>query len=139
LPEKYSGYAPHAENRNVFLLSNVWKHLCWVSTVEGCGLEQKSVACNTFKKTIEAVSSDVPKAFLKYPWPGNVREIEHTMEHAFVLCSHLTPCALTKSLPFRKVLPGIEVLHVTWSNATLLLHATVPRSKSTGFDGHILP
>jgi len=40
-----------------------------------------------FKKTIEAISSDILKAFLKYPWPGNVRELEHTMEHAFVLCS----------------------------------------------------
>jgi transcriptional regulator with PAS, ATPase and Fis domain len=40
-----------------------------------------------FKKTIEGISSDVLKAFLKYPWPGNVRELEHTMEHAFVLCS----------------------------------------------------
>lgn len=40
-----------------------------------------------FRKTIEAISSDVLKAFLKYPWPGNVRELEHTMEHAFVLCS----------------------------------------------------
>lgn len=40
-----------------------------------------------FKKTIEAVSSDVLKAFLKYPWPGNVRELEHAMEHAFVLCT----------------------------------------------------
>ena len=39
-----------------------------------------------FKKTVEALSSDVLKAFLKYPWPGNVRELEHTMEHAFVLC-----------------------------------------------------
>ena len=39
-----------------------------------------------FKKSIEAVSSDVFKAFLKYSWPGNVRELEHTMEHAFVLC-----------------------------------------------------
>jgi two-component system, NtrC family, response regulator HydG len=55
-------------------------------------LNRKSVACNisvvvTFKKTIEAISSDVLKAFLKYPWPGNVRELEHIMEHAFVLCS----------------------------------------------------
>ncbi|MBF0551086.1 MAG: sigma 54-interacting transcriptional regulator [Deltaproteobacteria bacterium] len=40
-----------------------------------------------FKKIIEAISSDVMKAFLKYPWPGNVRELKHTMEHAFVLCS----------------------------------------------------
>ena len=28
-----------------------------------------------FRKTIEAISSDVLKAFLKYPWPGNVREL----------------------------------------------------------------
>ena len=40
-----------------------------------------------FKKNITAVSSDVLKAFAKYPWPGNVRELEHTMEHAFVLCN----------------------------------------------------
>ncbi|MFO7666748.1 MAG: sigma 54-interacting transcriptional regulator [Desulfobacterales bacterium] len=40
-----------------------------------------------FKKNIEAISSDVLKAFLKYSWPGNVRELEHTMEHAFVLCN----------------------------------------------------
>ena len=40
-----------------------------------------------FKKSIEAISSDVMKAFAKYPWPGNVRELEHTMEHAFVLCT----------------------------------------------------
>jgi len=40
-----------------------------------------------FKKNITAVSSDVLKAFSRYPWPGNVRELEHTMEHAFVLCS----------------------------------------------------
>ncbi|MDR3632142.1 MAG: sigma 54-interacting transcriptional regulator [Desulfocapsaceae bacterium] len=42
----------------------------------------------TFKKDIKEVSSDVLKAFLKYPWPGNVRELHHTMEHAFVLCNH---------------------------------------------------
>jgi PAS domain S-box-containing protein len=40
-----------------------------------------------FKKNIEAVSTDVLKAFLKSPWRGNVRELEHTMEHAFVLCN----------------------------------------------------
>jgi two-component system, NtrC family, response regulator HydG len=40
-----------------------------------------------FKKNIEGISSEVLKAFLKYPWRGNVRELEHTMEHAFVLCN----------------------------------------------------
>jgi|GEM_PF-1563399 len=52
-------------------------------------LNRKSVACNRsvvvkFKKTIESISSDISKAFLKYPWPGNQRELDHTMEHAFV-------------------------------------------------------
>lgn len=40
-----------------------------------------------FKKNIEGISSEVLKAFLKYPWRGNIRELEHTMEHAFVLCN----------------------------------------------------
>lgn len=40
-----------------------------------------------FKKNIEGISSDVLKAFLKYPWRGNIRELEHTIEHAFVLCN----------------------------------------------------
>ena len=40
-----------------------------------------------FKKNIEGISADVLKAFLKYTWRGNVRELEHTMEHAFVLCN----------------------------------------------------
>jgi transcriptional regulator with PAS, ATPase and Fis domain len=41
--------------------------------------------CRHIQKRIEAISSDTLKAFLKYPWPGNVRDLEHTMEHAFVL------------------------------------------------------
>jgi len=48
-------------------------------------LSRNSVACNRgvavkFKKTIEAMSSEVSKASLKHPWPGNVPELEHTME-----------------------------------------------------------
>ena len=40
-----------------------------------------------FKKNIESVSADVLSAFAVYPWSGNVRELEHTMEHAFVMCN----------------------------------------------------
>ncbi len=35
----------------------------------------------------------------------------------------------------QKILPGIEVLHVTWRNATLLLHATLLLFKSIFLGG----
>jgi two-component system response regulator HydG len=38
-----------------------------------------------FSKNIAAISDDVKKIFLDYSWPGNIRELEHTMEHAFVI------------------------------------------------------
>ncbi len=38
-----------------------------------------------FQKNIIAVSEDVRKVFMDYGWPGNIRELEHTLEHAFVI------------------------------------------------------
>lgn len=37
-------------------------------------------------KDIFAISADAQKIFMNYTWPGNIRELEHTMEHAFILC-----------------------------------------------------
>ena len=42
---------------------------------------------NTFKKLINGISDEVMRIFINYPWPGNVREMEHAIEHAFVLCN----------------------------------------------------
>ncbi len=39
-----------------------------------------------FKKKIEGVSDDALQIFSEYPWPGNIRELEHVLEHAFMLC-----------------------------------------------------
>lgn len=38
-----------------------------------------------FGKSVTAISEDVKKIFLDYSWPGNIRELEHTLEHAFVI------------------------------------------------------
>lgn len=37
-------------------------------------------------KNIKHISTDVQKIFMNYSWPGNIRELEHTLEHAFILC-----------------------------------------------------
>lgn len=39
-----------------------------------------------FNKNIEGISQDVVQTLSAYPWLGNVRELEHAIEHAFVLC-----------------------------------------------------
>jgi transcriptional regulator with PAS, ATPase and Fis domain len=39
-----------------------------------------------FSKNIESISEDVNKLFMDYPWPGNIRELEHALEHAFIIC-----------------------------------------------------
>ena len=41
----------------------------------------------TFKKSVRGVSRDVLDRFMAYGWPGNIRELEHALEHAFVKCS----------------------------------------------------
>ena len=39
-----------------------------------------------FSKKITAVSKDVQNIFMTHPWPGNIRELRHAMEHASLLC-----------------------------------------------------
>ncbi len=43
-----------------------------------------------FIKEIRSISDDVKKIFMNYPWPGNIRELEHALEHAFILCRQST-------------------------------------------------
>ncbi len=37
-------------------------------------------------KTISGVSADVLTRLMNYPFPGNIRELENILEHAYVLC-----------------------------------------------------
>jgi PAS domain S-box-containing protein len=45
-----------------------------------------SLYSKRFKKNIDGISSEVLATFMHHPWPGNIRELEHAIEHAFVLC-----------------------------------------------------
>jgi PAS domain S-box-containing protein len=40
-----------------------------------------------FGKKIEDVSPAVRDAFMRHSWPGNIRELKNTLEHAFILCN----------------------------------------------------
>lgn len=62
-------------------------------------------------RDISGVSSDVAGLFMEYPWPGNIRELEHALEHAFVLCrqSTITLEHLPKTIrEFQLKAPGAE-------------------------------
>jgi two-component system response regulator HydG len=55
-----------------------------------------------FGKHIEAVSEDVLRIFMLDPWPGNVRQLAHTLEHAFVLCDRNVVTADDLPFDFRR-------------------------------------
>jgi len=46
----------------------------------------------SFSKNIRGFSNGVINAFMNYPWPGNIRELRHSIEHAFVLCHDSVIC-----------------------------------------------
>ncbi|MDP2646998.1 MAG: sigma-54 dependent transcriptional regulator [Desulfobacterales bacterium] len=41
----------------------------------------------TFRKDIRSIRPEVIKALQKYPWPGNIRELENIIEQAYILGS----------------------------------------------------
>lgn len=71
----------------------------------------KTLFSRKFKKEIDGISSDVLSIFMHYPWPGNIRELEHAMEHAFVLCHGRTitvdhlPSEIVAHVPIKSPAP----------------------------------
>lgn len=39
-----------------------------------------------FKRQVSGVSDSVMNLFMKHRWPGNIRELEHAIEHSFIVC-----------------------------------------------------
>jgi len=37
-------------------------------------------------KRVHSVSAEVMELFMRYDFPGNIRELENAIEHVFVLC-----------------------------------------------------
>lgn len=45
-----------------------------------------NVFIKSFQKNIQGLSDEVLNLFMNYRWPGNIRELKHSIEHAFVVC-----------------------------------------------------
>jgi len=50
-----------------------------------------------FNKTVTGISQNVEKIFMNYQWPGNIRELEHVIEHAFIITGQ--PVIIVNDLP----------------------------------------
>lgn len=59
-------------------------------------------------KSIESIDRQGMERLMEYPWPGNIRELENAVEHAFVLCrsNQITlddlPLEIREKQPFAK-------------------------------------
>lgn len=67
-----------------------------------------------FRKKISGMSSEVMNVLMNYSWPGNIRELEHTIEHAFVLCKGST----------------IILDNIPWEIQKLSMNRPVPENQS---------
>ncbi|MEQ8189741.1 MAG: sigma-54 dependent transcriptional regulator, partial [Candidatus Eremiobacterota bacterium] len=83
-----------------------------------------------FNKNITGISQNVQKKFMTYHWPGNIRELEHTIEHAFILTdqSVITLEALPDEL---KNLPLIQIQNICKTEDTAI--AIIEALKRTGW------
>jgi transcriptional regulator with PAS, ATPase and Fis domain len=86
-------------------------------------------------KSISGVSDDVLHCLMEYPFQGNVRELENTIEHACVLCRdrrieivHLPPeIRETVERAMEETAPGAESLPVLRSTEIQLIRKTLAK------------
>ncbi len=68
-----------------------------------------------FKKQIRGLNDAAERAMMEYRWPGNIRELQHAIEHAFVICQDDTirpedlPAELREQCPPAAATPHNEL------------------------------
>jgi PAS domain S-box-containing protein len=82
------------------------------------------------RKDIPGVSADTLKLLMKYDYPGNIRELENIIEHAFVLCLRgiIKPEHLPAHLRDQETIPAIEIATTMDEMESLFLIAALKRN-----------
>jgi len=82
------------------------------------------------RKDIPGVSAAALEILMKYDYPGNIRELENIIEHAFVICTQgiIKPEHLPKHLQSRESIPAVEIATTMNDMESLFLIAALKRN-----------
>jgi PAS domain S-box-containing protein len=82
------------------------------------------------RKDIPGVSASVLEMLMKHNYPGNVRELENIVEHAFVLCKRgiIQPEHLPDDLRGTTPIPAVEIASTMIEMESLFLLAALKRN-----------
>ena len=97
------------------------------------------------QKDIPGVSPPAMEVLMKHDYPGNIRELENIIEHAFILCGKgiIQPEHFPDNLRTRKPIPVVEVASTMKEMESLFIIATLKRNnwsrKDTAKELNITP
>lgn len=82
------------------------------------------------RRDLPGVSQATLEILMRYDYPGNIRELENIIEHAFVLCTQgiIKPEHLPKHMQTRETVPAIEVASTLGEMESLFLIAALKRN-----------
>lgn len=97
------------------------------------------------QKDIPGFSPPALEVLMKHDYPGNVRELENIIEHAFILCGHgiIRPEHLPEDLQKGKPVPAVEIASTMKEMETIFIMAALKRNnwsrKDTARELNIAP
>ena len=94
----------------------------------------------SFDKNIKGVSKNALKVIMNYSWPGNIRELEHTIEHAFILSNQfvITLNALPEEIKksaLKQPLKVYDIENEPWLIEKVLEECNWKKTKASGVLG----